>query len=139
MCRESKPGSLLLISIAKLHAQSLVFIEQMVSIVLDVGESALFAQQIPFGVLKLGLERILLLPERVIVLDQPLNILQRTLELESERFEFVLVHPQLVSAGFERSRVAEPVVGVFYEVIHGKVLLNTVWMYSNRGAKRERG
>lgn len=110
--------------ISSFSEQALVFIEQMASVVLDVGKSALFAQQSPFGVLKLGLERISLLPECVIVSDQAFDIRQRSIELESERFEFVLVHAQLVPAGFERGRVAEPVVGVFYiEGVHGHALL----------------
>lgn len=128
-----------LLPVSSFSEQALVFVEQVVSVVLDVGESASFAQQISFGALKLGLERIPLLPECVIVSNQALNIFQCALQLESERFEFVLVHPKLVSAGFERGRVAEPIVSVFYEVIHGNALLNTVWMYSNRGATRGRG
>ena len=107
----------------------------MVSVVLDVGESSSLAQQSPFGVLKLGLERVSLLREHVIISDQAFDIRQRSIKLEGERFEFVLVHPELVSAGFERGRVAEPIVGVFYiEGIHGNALLNTVCIYSNRGA-----
>jgi hypothetical protein len=39
-----------------------------------------------------------------------------------------------VSAGFERGRVAEPIVCIFYiEGFHGHALLNTVCIYSNRG------
>jgi len=80
------------------------------------------------------------MPERVIISDQAFDIHQRPIQLKGERFEFVLVHPELVSAGFERGRVAEPIVGVFYiEGVHGHALLNTVCIYSNRGATGGRG
>ncbi len=73
--------------------------------------------------LKLRFERVLLLPERIIVSNQALNIFQRALKLESLRFKFVLIHPELMPAGFERGRVAEPIVGVVYEVGHWNALL----------------
>jgi hypothetical protein len=44
-----------------------------------------------------------------------------------------------VPAGFERSRGTEPIVGVFYEGIHGRALLNTGCIYSNRGDANGRG
>ncbi len=127
MFPESEPGSLFLLDIAKLPEQALILSEEMLSLVLHVRKSSHFAQQVPFGVLKLCPERISLLGERVIVSNQSLNIFKCSLELEGESFEFVFVHPELVTAGFERSRVTEPIVGVFYiEGIHGYVLLNTV-------------
>lgn len=62
--------------------------------------------------------------ERIIISNQTLNILQRSLQVNGERFEFVLVHPELMPAGFERGRATEPIVGVFYiEGIHGCALL----------------
>ncbi len=126
--------------ISSFSEKALVFIEQMASVVLDVGESSLFAQQSSFGVLKLCLERVSLLRERVIVSDQAFDIRQRSIELERESLEFVLVHPELVSAGFERGRIAEPIVGVFYiEGVHERALLITGCIYSNRGAASGRG
>ncbi|WWL45669.1 hypothetical protein V5O39_10455 [Pseudomonas parakoreensis] len=96
--------------------------EEVFSLVLNVCKSAPFAQQITLGILKLCPEIIPLFREYVIVSDQALNIFQRAPELERKRFEFILVHPELVPAGFERSGGAEPIVGVFYiEGIHGHV------------------
>ena len=47
-------------------------------------------------------ERIPLDRERIVVTHQALNIFQRALKLEGESSEFVLVHPELMPAGFER-------------------------------------
>ncbi|MGY2257462.1 hypothetical protein [Pseudomonas sp. SDO55104_S430] len=57
-------------------------------------------------------------------LDQSEDLLTGLAQLQVQFLEFVLVHPELVPAGFERGRATEPVVGVFYfERVHWWALL----------------
>lgn len=61
-------------------------------------------------------------------------------ELPVQFIELIFVEPELLSAGFERRRGGEPVVGFFYiEGIHVGALLDTVHAYSNSGGAGGRG
>lgn len=54
-------------------------------------------------------------------LEYPFTLLT---QLSCQFLNFVLAHAELMPAGFERRRAAEPIVGVFYtEGIHGCALL----------------
>ncbi|MBL0793640.1 hypothetical protein [Pseudomonas sp. B7] len=118
--------------------------EEVRVLTLDIVEHAKQARKLGSLRLKaihIGLGCQQLLPECVAVVSDfsvHLNQLEYPLPLCSELsvqfLKLIFVKPELLPAGLEWRRAAEPVVSVFdIGGIHGSALLCTVWIYSNRG------
>ena len=105
----------------------MIFLKQDVGLMGDVGKSTELASLLTCLAVEpgnVGLGFLQFSLELVVFLHQSLHVIESSRQLKVQLLELAFVHSELMLAGFERRRAAEPIIGVFYiEGIHGCALL----------------